>query len=52
MPRCNETVQGVPDRFYTDMNGRVTPFPVSLLVHVRHMLNLHCTRKLTSSKVE
>jgi len=54
MPRCIETVHGVPHRFYTDMNGRVTPFPVSLLVQVRRMFSLHCTRKLTMdrSKVE
>jgi len=32
MPRCQERFHDVPHQFYTDLNGRVTPFPVSLLV--------------------
>jgi len=27
-----ETIHSVPEQFYTDLSGRVTPFPVSLLV--------------------
>jgi len=27
-----ETIRSVPEQFYTDLNGRVTPFPVSLFV--------------------
>jgi hypothetical protein len=37
MPRFKETVRDVPNRFYTDLNGRVTPFPVSLFVQVRRL---------------
>jgi len=32
MPRFKETVHDVPNRFYTDPKGLVTPFPVSLFV--------------------
>jgi len=32
MQRFDETVHDVPNQFYTDQNGRVTPFPVSLFV--------------------
>jgi hypothetical protein len=35
MPRFKETVRDVPNRFYTDLDARVTPFPVSLFVQVR-----------------
>jgi hypothetical protein len=35
MPRFKETVRDVRNLFYTDLNGRVTPFPVSLFVQVR-----------------
>jgi cytochrome P450 len=32
MARCTERIHSVPEKFYTDLNGRVTPFPVSFLV--------------------
>jgi len=32
MARCTESIQSVPEKFYTDLNGRTTPFPVSFLV--------------------
>ena len=39
MARCTEMVHTVPEKFYTDLNGRITPFPVSLLVQVSCILN-------------
>jgi hypothetical protein len=32
MARCTEINHTVPEKFYTDLNGRITPFPVSLFV--------------------
>jgi hypothetical protein len=33
-----ETIHTVPEKFYIDLNGRITPFPVSLLVQVSCIL--------------
>lgn len=39
MARCTEMSHTVPEKFYTDLNGRITPFPVSLFVQVSYILN-------------
>ncbi|KAI0265719.1 heme peroxidase [Gloeopeniophorella convolvens] len=32
LTRFTETVRGAPQQFYVDLNGKLTPFPVSLIV--------------------
>jgi len=39
MTRFTEIIHTVPEKFYTDLNGRITPFPVSLFVQVSCILN-------------
>jgi hypothetical protein len=38
MAQCTQKIHHVPEKFYTGLNGRITPFPVSLLVQVRFVL--------------
>jgi len=39
MKRYTERIHNVPEKFYIDLNGRTTPFPVSLFVQVSCILN-------------
>ncbi|KAI0290112.1 heme peroxidase [Multifurca ochricompacta] len=41
LTRLEEKTQDVPGRFYCDLNGRVTPFPVSLVVQVCRVFPPH-----------
>ena len=49
LARFTEEIHSVPEQSYRDMNGRLTPFPMSLIIQVGYVLNLGFARSLTTA---